>query len=124
MADWNTPAHLWGLPYTNKKTRAGFEMRGTLAECITRWLALPGYQQQNCEMACDPPGRGIWSAERISAFVAKNGLPPDMAARRGGQPGAADLARIAAIARYEPPQGPVMATDAAVHSQGFKRNDG
>ena len=74
---WDTPAHLVGLPCTNWKRRTGVEMRGTLALCIQRWLSLPPHQQQNCTLSNDAsPGR--WGPGSIRAYVAVNGLPPQM----------------------------------------------
>jgi hypothetical protein len=74
---WDTPAHLVGLPYTNWKRKTGFEMRGTLAECIQRWLSLPQHQQQNCTLTNDAaPGR--WGPASIRAHVAVHGVPPQM----------------------------------------------
>ena len=52
-------------------------MRGTLALCIQRWLSLPPHQQQNCTLSNDAsPGR--WGPGSIRAYVAVNGLPPQM----------------------------------------------
>jgi hypothetical protein len=75
---WNTPAHLFGLPYTSWKRKTGCEMRGTLAKCIQRWLSLPQHQQQNCTLSNDAtPGQ--WGPASIRAYVAANRLPPQMA---------------------------------------------
>jgi len=53
-------------------------MRGTLAECIQRWLSLPPHQQQNCSLSHDA-GPGHWGPGSIRAYVAAHGLPPQMA---------------------------------------------
>jgi hypothetical protein len=53
-------------------------MRGTLAECIERWLRLPPHHQQNCSLSHDA-GPGRWGSGSIRAYVAVNGLPPQMA---------------------------------------------
>ena len=75
---WNTPARLIGLPCTTWKRRTGVEMRGTLAECILRWLNLPAHQQQDCSLSHDA-GPGRWGPGSIRAYVALHGLPPQMA---------------------------------------------
>jgi hypothetical protein len=102
---WNSPARLWGMPYTNWKKRSGYEMRGTLAECVIRWLSLPGDQQRACQMACSEAGNEVWSAERIAAYVVTHGLPPALVAAGGGVQAPAEiLARMTAMPRYEPPR--------------------
>lgn len=80
--DWNIQAHLWGLPYTNWKKRTGYEMRGTLAECIERFLSLPYHQQINCELSWDPPESGTLEADGIRRLVERIGPPPTLAAQR------------------------------------------
>ena len=75
---WDTPAHLVGLPCTNWKRRTGVEMRGTLAQCIERWLSLPPHQQQDCSLSHDA-GPGRWGPGSVRAYVAVHGLPPQMA---------------------------------------------
>lgn len=65
---WTTPAHLFGLPITNWKRRAGCEMRGTLAECIQRFLSLPKHQQQNCTLT-NSAAPGQWGPASIRAYV-------------------------------------------------------
>jgi hypothetical protein len=74
---WNTPAHLFGLPIKNWKRKSGIEMRGTLAECIQRFLSLPQHQQQNCTLTNDA-APGHWGPGSIRAYVAVHGLPPQM----------------------------------------------
>jgi hypothetical protein len=74
---WDTPAHLFGLPYTNWKRKTGCEMRGTLAECIERWLGLPPEQQQNCTLTNDA-APGQWGPASIRAYVAAHGVPPQL----------------------------------------------
>lgn len=74
---WNAPAHLVGLPYTNWKRKTGFEMRGTLAECVQRALSLPDHNAQNITLTIEEtPGR--WNMASIRAHVAKHGAPPQM----------------------------------------------
>jgi len=119
--DWNTPAHLSGLPCTNWKRRTGMEMRDTLAACIKRWLDLPAHQRRDCTLYVGESGKGrMLDGGAITREIEQIGLPPDMAAARGGQPSPADLARIAAVGRDEPPKGSGNATDAAVHCRGYK----
>ena len=101
---WSSPARLWGMPYTNWKKRTGYEMHGTLAECVTRWLSLPGDQQRACQMACSEAGDGAWDAARIAAYVVAHGLPPALVASSGGvQPSTESLARMTNMPRYDPP---------------------
>jgi hypothetical protein len=102
--NWNTPARLNGLPCANWKKRTGVTMDGTVADCITRWLSLQGYQQRDVSMGWGPEeGRhGTWSCNALAAFVMKHGLPPRMAAERGGQPTKEQLAALVSMPRYEP----------------------
>jgi hypothetical protein len=53
-------------------------MRGTLAECVQRWLDLPQHEQQDC-MLTNSAAPGQWGSAGIRAYVALNGLPPRMA---------------------------------------------
>jgi hypothetical protein len=75
---WDTPAHLFGLPYTSWKRKTGCEMRGTLAECVGRFLSLPQNLQQNCTLT-NSAAPGQWGPASIRAYVAVHGLPPQMA---------------------------------------------
>jgi hypothetical protein len=75
---WDSPAHLFGLPYTNWKRKSGCEMRGTLAECVQRFLSLPQHHQQNCILT-NSASPGQWGPASIRAYVAVHGLPPQMA---------------------------------------------
>lgn len=119
---WDSPAHLWGLPVTSWKTKAGFDLRGTLAECITRWLSLAAHHQRNCEMSCRDASPGVWEAERIAAYIRTHGLPPAMVAARGGsQPSPEELERMISMVWIEAPRPVAGAGDASVHCEGFKR---
>lgn len=77
---WTAPAHLTGLPYTDKRKRTGTDMRGTLAECLERWIALPHHHQINCSLAVEGTGEP-WEPERMAAFIRRHGPPPALAAR-------------------------------------------
>jgi hypothetical protein len=102
-APWDAPAHIWGLPITSWKKRTGYELHGTLAQCIARWLDLPGYQQQECQLSCFEAGKGIWEPRRIGAYVVKHGLPPQVVAARGGvQPSKERLAEIVSMPVHTP----------------------
>jgi hypothetical protein len=48
--DWNTPAHLDGLPVRHWKRRTGYTERGTVAELVQRWLTLPWNIQMECSL--------------------------------------------------------------------------
>jgi hypothetical protein len=69
---WETPAHLFGLPLKSWKRKSDIEMRGTLAECVKRFLNLPQHHQQNCTLTMDNvSGRsGPASIRRMSRFMA------------------------------------------------------
>jgi hypothetical protein len=106
---WDTPARLNGLPCRNWKKREGVTLDGTLDECLTRWLDLAGHQKADCTLGWGPTAerqQGSWSANAIASYVRRNGLPPSLASRRGGHLGAADLARLTSMDRYDPPPGP------------------
>lgn len=75
---WNTPSHLFGLPLRSWKRKADCEMRGTLAECVQRFLSLPQHHQQNCALT-NSAAPGQWGPASIRAYVAVHGLPPQMA---------------------------------------------
>lgn len=113
--DWNTPAHLDGLPCTNWKTRAGVTMYGTMAECVARWLRLPGYQQGACSIGWGPNQHGQhggWSASNIASYVSRKGLPPAYAAVRKNL-SREEITRLIAMEPYRaPPSGLVPAGDA------------
>ena len=101
--DWNTPARLDGLPCTNWKKRTGVTMDGTLAECVARWLSLQGYQQPDCSLGWGPDRDGQYgkmSAPGIARYVLNMGLPPKVAANRGGQPQRPVLERMVAMEPY------------------------
>lgn len=104
---WDTPARIDGLPCTNWKRREGVTFAGTLGQCVSRWLDLVGYQQRDCLAGWGPTsdGRyGTWSPSAIGSYVRRNGLPPTMSARRGGQAPMGVLAQLTAMARYDPPR--------------------
>ena len=75
---WDTPAHLFGLPLKSWKRKGDCEMRGSLAECVQRFLSLPQHHQQNCTLSNDA-APGQWGPASIRAYVAAHGLPPSMA---------------------------------------------
>jgi hypothetical protein len=119
---WHAPAHLWGLPVTSWKKKDGFDLRGTLAECIARWLSLAAHHQRNCEMSCRDTAAGAWEAERIAAYIRTHGLPPAVLAARGGaEPSQEELERLTSMAWLESPRPGPGAGDASVHCQGFRR---
>ena len=103
-----TPARLDGLPCTNWKRRAGVTMEGTRAECVARWLSLTDHDKRDCTLGWGPTqddSYGRWGAVAIGAYVIANGLPPKMAAERGGQPAPEVLERWTATGAYSPPPG-------------------
>jgi hypothetical protein len=97
---WNTPAHLVGLPVTNWKKRTGFEMRGTLGECIERFLNLQPQHQQNCTLTHEA-GQGNWGPASIRTFVLTNGPPPQMTAN-GRQLTGERLRKLCERENYDP----------------------
>jgi hypothetical protein len=83
--DWNTPAHMDGLPVRHWKRRTGFTERGTVAQMVQRWLGLAWHQQQECTLGWGPDGdgkHGHLSGSGIGSYVLRHGLPPAMAAAR------------------------------------------
>jgi len=81
----------------------------SLADCVARWLSLADQQKRNCTLGWGPNAdgeRGRWGAVAIGAFVLANGLPPERAAERGGQPAREVLERLTEMRRYEAPPGP------------------
>jgi hypothetical protein len=113
---WDTPAHLVGLPYTNWKHKTGFEMRGTMAECVQRFLNLPQHHQQNCTLTIEGT-RGNWGPASIRAHVAVHGVPPTM--------GTVSLDRLKEMTTKElptaTPPSPLQAQDAAAVARGSGR---
>ena len=101
---WDTPARIDGLPATNWKKRTGVTLDGTLADCITRWLSLQPHQQRECTLGWGPleGQHGQMSAPAMASYVRENGLPPKMAAERGGQPGPEVLAQLVSMPRHDP----------------------
>jgi hypothetical protein len=100
---WDTPARIDGLPAKNWKTREGVTLAATLADCIARWLELQGYQQRDCTLGWGPLDGyyGHMSASAMAFFVRKNGLPPKLAAQRGGQPSAEVLEQLVSMPAYD-----------------------
>jgi hypothetical protein len=113
---WNTPAHLFGLPIKNWKRRADCEMRGTLAQCIQRFLGLPQHHQQDCTLT-NSAAPGHWGPASIRAYVAVHGLPPQMAP--------VSPSRLKEMTTKELPQvtppSPLQAQDAASVAKGAGR---
>ena len=106
---WTTPARINGLPCTNWKRRTGVTLDGTLAECIERWLSLPDHTKRDCDLGWGPDAagnHGRMGAVAIGAYVIRNGLPPRMAADRGGQPAQEVLRRLTEMRMYDPPPSP------------------
>jgi len=83
--EWNTPAHMDGLPVRHWKRRTGFTERGTVANLIQRWLGLPWNLQQECSLGWGPNTagqHGSLNGRGIGSYVLRHGLPPKMAAAR------------------------------------------
>jgi hypothetical protein len=94
--DWNTPAHLDGLPYKNWKRRSGYTETGTLAQMVERWLRLAWHVQSGCSLGWGPDGEGRcghYLGNGIGAFVLRVGLPPAMLAQRGRPPTPEEIER-------------------------------
>jgi hypothetical protein len=113
---WNAPAHLFGLPIRSWKHKADIEMRGTMAECVQRFLNLPQHQQQNCTLTIDGTP-GTWGPASIRAHVAIHGAPPQM--------GKLPPHRLKMMTTKELPQptppSPLQAQDAATIAKGAGR---
>jgi hypothetical protein len=107
--NWDTPARLDGLPCTNWKRRTGVTLDGCLADCVTRWLSLADHHKRDCTLGWGPTADaqyGRLGAVAIGAYVLANGLPPAMAAERGGQPARHVLEQLTAMGTYSRPPGP------------------
>jgi hypothetical protein len=105
---WDDPEHLMGLPCTNWKKRLGYEMRGTVAQCVARWLDLPGGQMRWSDLCWGDPAfdrNGQMGSAGLAAYVLKHGVPPHVAAARGGQPPAEALARMVPMHKFDPGPG-------------------
>lgn len=89
---WDSVAHMFGMPFANFRRREGHEMRGTMAECCERWLGLPYNARWGVTLTWHKENTAYsWNAKYIAAYVLRNGLPPAMAERRGGQPSTDEL---------------------------------
>lgn len=102
---WDTPAHMDGLPCSNWKRRTGVTLNGTVADCVERWLSLADHDKRNCSMGWGPTlngKHGSWGPVSIGAFVRSHGLPPKLAAKRGGRASAEVLERLTSMLRYDP----------------------
>ena len=109
--DWNMPAQLDGLPYTNWKRRTGYTERGTVAQMVTRWLGLPWNIQFGCSLGWGPDAQGkhgSFSSMGIGSFVLRGGLPPAMLAARSRPPTREEIEAVFAkpVLREGPPVGP------------------
>ncbi len=83
--DWNTPGTLDGLPVRHWKRRTGYTERGTVAELVQRWLALPWNIKMECSLGWGPNSdgqHGAMGGSEIGSYVRRNGLPPAMAVAR------------------------------------------
>ena len=115
--NWDTPARITGLPYTNWKKRTGCELKGTMAQCIARWLDLQGYQQRECSLSWGDPITGPFGRmghHGIAAYIVAHGLPPAVAAARGGQPPIERLRDMVSMPAHEPGARPWQ--DGLMHS--------
>ena len=84
-------------------------MDGPMADCIARWLNLADHHTRNCTLGWGPTADGQfgrWGAVATGAYVLANGLPPKVAAERGGQPAHEVLEVLTAMGRYTRPPGP------------------
>ena len=95
--NWNLPAQLDGLPYTNWKRRSGYTEIGTLAAMTERWLRLPWNVQAGCHLSWGPDAEGKRDSAHgngIGAFVLRVGLPPAMLACRSRAPTREEIERM------------------------------
>lgn len=95
--DWNAPAQLDGLPYTNWKRRSGYTETGTLARMVERWLRLPWNIQSGCLLrweATEAGEGGSASANGIGSLVLRVGLPPQMLVGRSRLPTTEEIERM------------------------------
>ena len=93
--EWEDPAQLDGLPYTNWKRRAGYTETGTLAQMVERWLSVPWHVQACCHLSWSRDGKLIGSAHAngIGALVVRKGLPPAMLKGRSRPPTREEIER-------------------------------
>jgi hypothetical protein len=113
--DWNTPAHMDGLPVRHWKRRTGATETGTVAQLVTRWLALPWNIQFGCSLGWGPDAEGKHghlSGTGIGSFVLRVGLPPAMLAARSRPPTREEIEKMFAkpVQREGPPIGPGHST--------------
>jgi hypothetical protein len=104
---WNVAAKLEGLRESGRNWKKGpTPIVGCLAECVARWLDLPGYKQRECWISWGyiwgDESHGRMDGEAIAAYVIANGIPPHLAAQRGGQPPQDVLREMVAMPRYDP----------------------
>ncbi|HWY60514.1 MAG TPA: SOS response-associated peptidase family protein [Rhizomicrobium sp.] len=103
---WGMAAKLEGLRPPKAKWKQGSNpLIGSVAECIAKWLELPGYQQRDCWIAWGYPwageAHGRMQGEAIAAYVLEYGIPPHMALQRG-QPPLERLREIVSMPRLNP----------------------
>ncbi len=106
--DWDAPAQLDGLPYTNWKRRTGYTENGTLAKMVERWLTVPWHVQSGCHLGWTATEKGMagsCSGNGIGSFVLRFGLPPAMLAKRARPPTQQEIERMFAkpVLREGPP---------------------
>ncbi len=107
--DWNTPAHMDGLPVRHWKRRTGYTERGTVAQLVQRWLTLPWNIPMECSLGWGPNAQGkhgTFSSTGIGSFVLRAGLPPAMLATRSRPPTREEIEAMFAkpVLRERPPQ--------------------
>ena len=109
--DWNTPAHMDGLPVRHWKRRTGYTERGTVAQLVQRWLTLPWNIQMECSLGWGPNAQGKHgnlSSMGIGSLVLRKGLPPAMLAARSRPPTREEIEKMFAkpVLREGPVLGP------------------
>ena len=119
MPTWDVSARIFGLPVTHWKKRTGFELSGTLAVCVARWLDLPDHHRQNCSLSWrEGRRRGTMEPPDIAAYVLAAGLPPHVAARRSGQPSREALRAMVVPVGPQPHMAPAKGDWASIHCKG------
>ncbi len=77
--DWSTPGTLDGLPVRHWKRRTGYTERGTVAQLVMRWLALPWNIKTECSLGWGPNAagqHGAMGSSEIGSYVRRHGCRP------------------------------------------------
>jgi len=104
---WGTAAKLDGIGLRSegsKWQKATVAVVGSMADCIAKWLELPGFKQRGCWLQWGYAYDGVhgrMEPEAIAGYVLKHGLPAHVAGTIGGQPPQEDLKWIVAMPRFD-----------------------